>query len=177
MKARIVALTGRPGVGKTTAAVRAAELARGRGAAVDGFYSREVRRGGEREGFELIDFLTGRRAVLASVKGEGIRFGRYRVNVSALDSFVPEIISRALESEQVIVLIDEVGPMELFSPAFARSVERVLGSRNRAIITVHRSMAHPLMKRIVERPDALLIEVTEQNRDGVPAEVVEALLG
>ncbi len=173
---RIVALTGRPGIGKTTVAVKAAGMLVANGISVDGFYSREARKGGEREGFEIIDFLTGERAVLASIKGDGIRFGKYRVNVSAVDSMVPRIIERALESSSTVVLIDEVGPMELLSPAFARAVERVIRSSNRAIITIHRSLAHPLMKAIINSGDTLLLEVNEENRDGLPVHIVESIM-
>ncbi len=171
-----MALTGRPGVGKTTVAVAAAKLLRSRGIAVDGFYSRELREGAARRGFELVDFSTGEREVLADVSGQGPRVGKYRVNVKGIEEFVPRIIERALASAQV-VLCDEIGPMELLSPSFRRSVAKVLESSAKAIVVVHRSMGDPLMRSFARHPEGVLIEVTEENRDRLAEEIASILLG
>lgn len=174
---RIAAITGRPGVGKTTAAVAAAKAMRSLGYSVDGFYSREVREGASRRGFEIVDFLTGEREVLADVRGEGPRIGKYRVNLKGIEEFVPRIVDRALASAQV-VLCDEVGPMELLSPSFKRGVYRLLEAKDKMLIIVlHRSVRDPLAKAIREDPRAAIIEVDELNRDEVPSEVVELLTG
>lgn len=175
MPRRIVALTGRPGIGKTTAAVAAAKALRSSGLAVDGFYSREMRNGVARTGFELVDFLTGGREVLAGVSGPGPRVGKYRVNIKGLEEFVPRIVERALSDAQVI-LCDEVGPMELLSPSFRREVAKILDSRISAIVVVHHSMGDPLMKAFTRHTDGELMEVTEDNRDEVPREIVRAIV-
>ncbi|MGC8847247.1 MAG: NTPase [Conexivisphaera sp.] len=176
MQRRIVALTGRPGVGKTTVAVAAAKILRSKGLVVDGFYSREVREGVVRRGFELIDFTTGAREVLADVVGQGPRIGKYHVNIKGIEEFVPRIVERALAGAQVL-LCDEIGPMELLSPSFRRSVSRILDSSARAIVVVHRSMEDPLMKSFVRHPEGVLVEVTEDNRDGLADEVARILYG
>ncbi|MGC8555695.1 MAG: NTPase [Conexivisphaera sp.] len=176
MPKRMVVLTGRPGIGKTTVAVAAAKSLRSAGIAVDGFYSREVREGVVRRGFELVDFMTGEREVLADVVGQGPRVGKYRVNVKGIEEFVPRIIERALSGAQV-VLCDEIGPMELLSPSFRREVARILDSRAKAIVVVHRSMSDPLMRSFARHPEGSLVEVTEENRDRLPSEIVRELSG
>ncbi len=175
MGRRIVALTGRPGIGKTTIAVAAAKALRAKGLIVDGFYTREVREGVVRRGFELVDFSTGEREILADVSGQGPRVGKYRVNLKGLEEFVPRVMERALSSAHV-VLCDEVGPMELLSPSFRRSVSKILDSPVKAIVVVHRSMSDPLMRAFARHPEGLLLEVTEENRDGLSGEVVRALV-
>lgn len=175
-RARIVVLTGPPGVGKTTVVVKASKLLQSRGYSVDGFYSREIRERGVRVGFEMIDVKTGERLVLAHVRIDGARFGKYKVNIKGVEEFVPRLVDRALAYSDVIIC-DEIGPMELLSPSFKRSVARILASDKRAIVVVHRSMKDPLMKAFVRHPDSMLIEVSYENRDELPTRVFEELGG
>ncbi|MEN3037520.1 MAG: nucleoside-triphosphatase, partial [Candidatus Methanosuratincola petrocarbonis] len=64
---RIFLLTGFPGIGKTTAVLRVADLLGREGFAVGGMITREVRggAGGARVGFEVLDLSTGKRGWLA----------------------------------------------------------------------------------------------------------------
>ena len=174
---RIVALTGRPGVGKTTVAIAAAKLLQKRGLLVDGFYSREIRERGVRRGFEMIDFVTGERIVLADVGIDGPRIGKYKVNMKGIENFIPRIVDRAARGAQVI-LCDEIGPMELLSPSFKRSMSTLLSVVDKKlIVVVHRSMRDPVMKAFAKHPEGLLMEVTEDNRDELPSEIVGILSG
>jgi nucleoside-triphosphatase len=56
--AKNVLVTGRPGVGKTTAVTRAVEELKKHGLRVGGFISREERKEGVRTGFVVIDLET-----------------------------------------------------------------------------------------------------------------------
>ena len=174
--ARIIAITGRPGVGKTTTAVKAARTLARLGFNVDGFYSREIRERGTRKGFEIVDFKTGETVVLASVSSEGPRIGRYKVNIRGLEDFIPRIVERAVATAD-IVLCDEIGPMELLSPAFKRSMSKLLSAPDICILAVmHRSMRDPVMKAFVRHPEAVLVEITEENRDCAADIVVETVM-
>ncbi len=173
---RIITLTGRPGVGKTTVAIAAAKLLQREGLLVDGFYSREIRERGVRRGFEIVDFVTGERVVLADIGIDGPRIGKYRVNMKGVEGFVPRIVDRAKGAQ--VILCDEIGPMELLSPNFKRSMSTLLSMRDKKLIAVvHRSMKDPVMKAFARHPEGLLIEVTEDNRDVLPVEIVKILSG
>ena len=170
-----VFLTGRPGVGKTTVLLRAVELLRAGGARVGGMVSREVRERGVRVGFEIIDLATGRRGWLAHVRQrEGPRLGKYRVNLSDLNGIGVEAILRAVE-EADIVVIDEVGPMELFSERFVRAVESALESGKPVLGTIHWRARGPLLDRIRRDPSVKLITVNPSNRDELPGLVADEL--
>ena len=164
-----VAITGPPGSGKSTLARKVIDLL---GRRAGGVLAREVRRGRERTGFLLEDILTGEEGTLASVDGDGPRIGKYRVCLRDLEEVGAGAVVRAVREAEVVV-IDEVGPMELLSEPFAGAVEAALDSDRAMLVVVHAKSSHPLAERI--RGELRLFIVTEENRDRLPEEVVSAL--
>ena len=63
-------ITGMPGVGKTTLALKVAERLKDLGYKVGGFITKEIRKDGRRVGFKIITLDTNEEAILAYV-GEG----------------------------------------------------------------------------------------------------------
>ncbi len=167
-----VFVTGRPGVGKTTALVRAAERLRARGLEVGGFVTREFREGGARAGFLVLDLGTGEGAILARVGPGEPRVGRYRVLPEGT-RFARDALVRALKAADVVV-VDEVGPMELADPALAEAIESALRAKKPVLGSVHARTRHPLAERI--RREARLFEVTRENREAIPDILVARLL-
>src|SRR6266487_2707698 len=119
----IIVLTGAPGVGKTTAVIRAARALKERGVKVGGIVSRELRTNNMRIGFEFIDLTTNDRNVLAYITGKGPKVGKYFVNVAGC-SFAAERLTNAIRNSEVIIC-DEIGPMELKSSDFIDSVKNL----------------------------------------------------
>jgi nucleoside-triphosphatase len=164
----IVLITGRPGSGKTTLVRRVVERLAGR---AGGFYTAEIRHGGVRQGFKLIT-LDGHEAVIAHVEFAGRqRVGKYTVDVAALDRVGVPAVERALAAGQVIV-VDEIGPMELSSSAFRTSVLHALDSGCPVLATV---MLHPdpWADALKRRPGVRLVELTPANRDRLLDSLVE----
>lgn len=174
-KKRLILLTGIPGVGKTTLISKVVYLLRKEGISVGGIYSKERREGRTRVGFVMIDLLTGFQAELASMGGEGPRMGRFRVSLTNLSDFASKAVERALSDSELIV-IDEVGPMELMSPEFRRAVKKVLESGKPALMVVHMRMNDPLVEEIKERHDAKMYQVTPENRDTLPTLLLTAIM-
>lgn len=169
--AKALLLTGRPGVGKTTVVQRVVEqLARPAG----GFYTRELREEGRRVGFELIT-LDGQRAILSHVNfGGRYRVGKYGVDVTALDRVgVPAIRQAVIDGR--LVVIDEIGKMELFSEEFRAAVLEALEGQSPILGTIMRGR-HPWVDRIKQRDTVEVIEVTPANRDTLVAQLVERLI-
>jgi len=159
-----VALTGAPRAGKSTLL---AKILNRLDCMAGGVLAREVRRDGERIGFELQDLMGGEVENLASIEGEGPRLGKYRINLRDLEEIGAKAIDRATK-EADLVVIDEVGPMELFSDGFVRAVETALES-DKPMVVVQAKSQHPLAKRI--REDFRLVTVTEKNRDDLAEEI------
>ncbi len=105
---RLIFLTGRPGIGKTSVLLQTKELLKAKGFTTGGMISRESRERGIRTGFEIVDLETGKKGRLAHVnQPTGPRVGKYRVNLGDLNTLGAGSILRAAEEADIIV-IDEV---------------------------------------------------------------------
>ena len=161
---RLFLVTGRPGVGKTTVLLNAANELKTKGYTVGGMLSREVRQEGARIGFEIVDFATGQRGWLAHVnQPTGPQVSKYRVDLHDLDQIGVNAIRNALKDAEVVI-IDEIGPMELFSSAFRQVIKHVVGNQKLTLGVVHHSARDSIIDSIKKRSDAEIVEVTVGNR-------------
>ena len=169
-------LTGIPGVGKTTLLLKIIAFLKLQDFRVGGMISREIRENGSRVGFEILNVESGKRSVLAGVKGDsGPKLGRYRVNLANLETVGVEAIKNAIDNSGIIA-VDEIGPMELFSDIFKSTVEKALQSQKPLIIIVHWKANDPLISKIKNRKDATLFTVTIQNREQLERDIIEKTL-
>jgi nucleoside-triphosphatase len=171
-------LTGAPGVGKTTIIRKVVE---GMRVSAGGFYTEEIRVGGVRTGFRVID-LEGNRGLLAHVDRREIRsgdtarlprVGKYFIGVSDFEQIGVRALAEALSSREILVA-DEIGKMELSSARF-RSVVREALDSPRMFLAVIQQRADPFLDAIRGRSDVRLIRVTAGNRENLPEEIVDLL--
>ncbi|MGA3110007.1 MAG: NTPase [Candidatus Bathyarchaeia archaeon] len=169
-------LTGEPGSGKTTTVRKTAELLTLRGVGVGGMLSGEIREGGIRVGFNLEDLVTHEKGTLAHVDlQEGPRVGKYRVNLYDIERIGVGSIERAVRNSEIIV-VDELGPMELFSIPLVQAVERALASQKHFLGTIHKRASHTLTSSIRSNSKFTILEITPENRDRMPTEIAERIV-
>jgi nucleoside-triphosphatase len=160
----------RPGAGKTTALSRLAERLDDAGAALSGFLTGEIRSGRRRAGFEIETF-GGERGLLAHVDIKGPpRVGRYGVDLEEFE----RLALPALEAKADVVLIDELGKMELASERFREAVQSLFEGDVPIVATVH-TFRHPFTDALKRRRDVSTIKLTAANRDGLPEELAAQL--
>jgi nucleoside-triphosphatase len=162
-------LEGRPGVGKTTIALRLIEILQADGLPVTGFVTREVRgEGGRRLGFE-IETVDGRHGLLAHVDLRGgPRVGRYGVALEDLERLCVPLLEHADGGS--IVVVDELGKMELASARFRDAVTGVLARPLPLVATVH-AFAHPFTDALKRHASVTTVPVTRGNRDALAPEL------
>lgn len=168
-------MTGEPGCGKTTAVRKTCEILTAQGRKVGGVVSGEIRKAGVRVGFSLEDLATGRVGTLAHVnQREGPQVGKYRVNLADIERIAVSAIKQAIAESDVIV-VDELGPMELNSMPFILSVEMALGIPKPFVGTIHKRATHYLVAAIKSNRAYEILEVAAQNRDNIPKSLVERI--
>jgi nucleoside-triphosphatase len=168
-----VLLEGRPGVGKTTVARKLVDRLHAESIEAAGFTTRELRERGRRVGF-AIESLRGERATLASVHiGGAVRVGRYGVDLHALERIA--LPSLASPPRGTVVIIDELGKMELASRRLTARVEALFEESIDIVATVH-AFRHPVTDRLKSDPEVEVHAVTRTSRAGLP-QLVLARLG
>ncbi len=172
---RIVLVTGPSGIGKTSILRRTVKEFKNRNYKVGGIFCREVREGGIRIGFEIKDISTGQRGWLAHVnQPTGPTIGKYHVNLIDLDVISTGAILDAIRNADIIA-VDEIGPMELFSPAFRNALIRAVKSTKPLVGTIHFRLNNSLVNSIRAREDTELIEVTYDTRENLHKLIVDKI--
>lgn len=167
---RNILLTGVPGVGKTTLIQR---VLGGIEVKAGGFYTEEIREKGKRVGFS-IKTLDGRTGTLAHVNHKGRhRVGKYGVNIKDLEEVASESVRLAIEEDELIV-VDELGRMELYSPLFQRVVKEALDSEKPVLGTIQ-VRRNRFLDSIRARDDVKVVEITSGNRDALVESVARDL--
>ncbi len=164
---QVYLLTGRPGTGKTSLIKQVVTGIKGK---AGGFYTEEMRSQGTREGFRLVT-LDGEEVILAHVNIHSpYRVSKYGVDIDALERIgVPALRKAAQQCD--LVVIDEIGKMELFSASFRDTVSQMIDSGMRILGTIMLN-PNPWADAIKRQPQVNLITVSRANYQ----EVLEELL-
>jgi nucleoside-triphosphatase len=164
-----IAVTGTPGVGKSTLVRKVVETLHGKDCRcrIGGVMAADKRVKERRVGFELLDLGSGARGMLADETGTGPQLGKYKVRLDDLDNVGAKSVEDALGSD--LIVVDEVGPMELSSRRFIAAVEKALASKKPMLVVLHEWSSHPLAKKV--RRNFKVITVTRENRDALAEEI------
>ena len=153
-----ILITGLPRSGKSTILKKIISNYKNR----VGFVTNEVRKNGERVGFE-IEAHPEEKLPFADINFKtNFKVSRYFVNINNLDKMIPKIT--AFDKNDLLFL-DEIGQMELFSEQFKQLVIRYLDSPNTCIVTLSKVYSDEFTEKIKNRDDIILVEITENNRD------------
>ncbi len=167
---RVLLLTGKPGTGKTALIKEAITKAKVK---ASGFYTEEIRSGGVRQGFRIVT-LDGKDAILAHVNIlSPYQVSKYKVDIDSLNRVGVSALRQALKESDLIV-IDELGKMELFSPQFREAISQAIDSREKILGTVMLK-PHPFADEIKRHPEVKTLVVTRANHDVVLGEILNWL--
>lgn len=167
MKKHIL-LTGKPGVGKTTVMKKIIPLL---GVDAGGFFTEEIRVMGKRMGFRIVT-LDGDDGILAHVDYHSdYRVGKYYVDLGSFERIAIPTLENAMKNKSIIV-IDEIGKMELFSKKFRELVSSILDSE-KPFISVIMEDGNVFTGGIKKRKDVTVLTVNYKNRDHLPEKILE----
>jgi nucleoside-triphosphatase len=163
-------ITGKPGVGKTTLVQKIIE--RMQWVPMAGFFTAEIRHKGTRLGFELEGLHGGHRTLAHVDIHSRHRVGKYGVDTAGFEAFLETL--DLLNPDVALIVMDEIGKMELFSDRFRNLVFEVLNSDKQVLASIPLK-GNPFIREIKQRPDTQIFEVTRYNRDRLTEAIVKGL--
>jgi nucleoside-triphosphatase THEP1 len=117
--------------GKTSACRRLAQQARALGLSVGGIIQPAVYQADVCIGYEVVDLASGRSARLAAVGTGGVEHvGRFQFFAEGL-AFGKAAIRGAASGHPQLVIVDEVGPLELAGKGWSEQLDELLAGRER----------------------------------------------
>lgn len=170
LKHKKTLITGLPGVGKTTLVRKIVE--RMGPIRISGFYTAEVKAGGRRVGFELRGFQGGVRLLAHTAIGGPQRVGQYGVDTIGFEAFLKAL--NLLETKADLLVIDEIGKMELYSRYFHELIRDILDVDHQLLATVA-AKGSGLIEEVKQRPDVRLYEITRSNRNALFRRILRKL--
>lgn len=104
---------------------------------------------------------------------EGPRVGRYVVDLEAFESIGVKAVLRAITAADLLV-VDEIGKMELLSPAFRKAIREAFDSDIGIIATIM-ERSDPFCDSLKSRPDVELLHIDAETRDEVSSSLIETV--
>lgn len=171
----IILLTAERGAGKSTALWRAIAQLRQEGLHLGGILAPARYDAADSKcGIDVIDLTAQeRRALAVVVQGEGEHtVGQYHFASEVMDWSLERLLY-ALGEPLDLVVIDEVGPLELnqrrgFAPALAQLTNTAASC---VLIVVRIELVERLASELADH-DQSVIHLTHENRDAIPAQLV-----
>jgi len=166
-------VTGMPSVGKTDTLLKIISSLEDHGYVVQGMITEPIIEKKKRVGFYVTDWQTKEREVFAHVDFEiKEKVGKYGVDITALEKVgVPAIEKAILDPEVNIIVIDEIGKMEMLSEKFCEMVIEAMDSDKPIMVTLHKKSRTPLLQDVRRRDDIRILEVTPVNRNLLPYKI------
>ena len=168
-----IGITGMPNVGKTQTLKKIIGFLEEAGYVIEGMITEPIIENEERVGFWVEDWQTHEKEVFAHIDFDvKEKVGKYGVDVKALEKIGVPAIRKAIDDENVhVIVIDEIGKMEMLSPAFCDIVIEALDCDKPILVTLHKKSRTPLLQDVRRRDDLRILEVTPVNRNLLPYKI------
>ncbi len=165
----VIIVTGATGIGKTTVCRKLIEIAQNQGHTCGGILTYKA----ADEGIIIEDIQSGETETLASINNiyQGPRTGKYFFNPEAIE-FGTRAIEEGISSD--ILLVDEIGYLELQGNGFAKILELIGAERvKNSILVIRRELLPAFLARLNSKLS--IIETNTYNRNELPQKICALL--
>jgi len=131
---------------------------------IHGFLTPEIRERGDRIGFDIVDIYSGKISQLARVGDFKTKYklGKYNVFIQEFNKYIEDNLS--LEEKTIdLIVIDEIGKMELFSDKFQNFIKNIFSLKISILATIGLKLSHPLKTYLLNLPSVLLLNLNKRN--------------
>jgi nucleoside-triphosphatase len=173
-----IGITGMPKVGKTQTLIKVIEFLEGNGYTAQGMVTEPLLENNERIGFWVKDWQTGEKEIFAHKDFEyNDRVGNYSIDIDALERVGIPAVEKAIKDDNInVIIIDEIGKMEMLSERFCEIVIEALDSDKPIMLTLHKKSRTPLLQDVRRRDDIRILEVTPVNRNLLPYKLEKIMM-
>lgn len=162
-----ILITGKPGCGKSTLIQKLRNEFKDR--KISGIITPEIRKGGQRYGFKIMDLSSQKEEIMASVDIQSKqRVSKYYVDVHAVDKIVDKFLDGAEKAD--LFIVDEIGKMEMHSERFKKIIIKIFNSNKPVIATIALSK-DPFIDKIKKRHDSKVLHLERENWERVLSEI------
>lgn len=169
----LICLSGLPGSGKTTLIKKIVEYLKQKNVNVEGFITEEVRDvEGCRLGFDILT-LQNERKIFARKRGieSPYKVGSYSVDITSFE----QLILPVLGNPKTIMIIDEIGKMELISEKFKSSIANLVVNPEITIVATIPLKSNDEFIRNLKKNSKKIIYVDGSNRNNLLQEIIRVL--
>ncbi len=160
-----ILITGPPRCGKSTLISKLIEYYNNKkDYTIYGFLTPEIRERGNRIGFNIVDIYSGKISQLARVGDFKTKYklGKYNVFIQEFDKYIEDNLS--LEEKTIdLIVIDEIGKMELFSDKFQNFIKNIFSLKISILATIGLKLSHPIKTYLLNLPSVLLLNLNKRN--------------
>jgi len=150
-------ITGKPSCGKTTLIKELVRIIPKK----RGFFTEEIRESQERLGFKVVTF-GGEKSVFAHKDfNTPFKVSKYKVDIEAFNKVAVKELKESIKDTSSIVIIDELGKMELFSQEFKEIVKEVFEKKQ--VLGTISLFKDPFLEKIKIKDDVCILNLSRQN--------------
>ncbi|MHA1336908.1 MAG: NTPase [Promethearchaeota archaeon] len=163
-----ILITGPPRCGKSTLVKELINYFEKKGFKIAGFLTPEIRKNNKRIGFDVEDIKTKKRIILAREMKENTnyRVGKYAIYIDVFEKYMNELM-KAIDLGSDIIIIDEIGKMELLSMNFKDFLLRIFNSENQIIATIGQNIRLPIIDDLLKSKKVELIRLMRKNKNEI----------
>jgi nucleoside-triphosphatase len=137
-----------------------------------GFYTEEIRKNGRRIGFKLVN-MKREEAIFAHQDFKSdYKVSKYGVDLSVLERYGIDVVKSY--SSPKLIIIDEIGKMELFSQKFRDFIAQIFDSDHNILATM-KVNPDQFCRMLLERPDVKVFNLSRNNFQEVKVKILKLL--
>jgi nucleoside-triphosphatase THEP1 len=172
MKPKIL-ITGPPKCGKSTLIDKLISYFKKKEIEIHGFITPEVRENQKRIGFDIRNIYSVKDYKLARKGNYDTKYnlGSYSVFINEFEQMLDDF-QKEEKSEEDLIIIDEIGKMELFSHKFQILIKELFSSSFPIIATIGLNLKHDLKEELLKKTEVLLLRLNRNNQEKVFKKIV-----